>query len=462
MTTSPGPAVPPLDDAAADALDIGVRRLVMFLRTRGYHTTDSGDGETKPAALAALVESGTLRPSYQCASCSTYVNMATLRCGCDDGRLWCRRCGKPSKVSPVRPAAWRCSCAEPDHRLGDDGFLSVPHVHIRSTALRLVQDAAALRHDLAVVGLPVQPAQIQATYDPVDESAVLSLYGVTDEQLPAGAELAHHEAVSFETTAALRQRIAWLRCALPDADNVGAKAVLGGNLAAAEAELARRGAADRVTAAAIGLHPATVESDDMPGGLSAGAAPIARTSEWHREPVSTALQVEPSPEDMARAALSLAPADQVRMPFGAAVIAIRAERVRNAALVPTRGDLLTAVHNAAEALSKLAHSSGSMSHEDLDLLAAARSALASLPSSLDGHHREATEEIRYAVETLRRFSAEERAIGIDVAITALRTVLPVLEVLVKEGLADILALIAGNHGGDPAMDQMSRAGNPSP
>lgn len=39
----------PSDEVALDALDPGIRNVVSFLRSRGFETTDSGDGVSKPA-----------------------------------------------------------------------------------------------------------------------------------------------------------------------------------------------------------------------------------------------------------------------------------------------------------------------------------------------------------------------------------------------------------------------------
>lgn len=104
------------------ALDPGIRQTVAWLRGHGFNTTDSGDGKAK----------------------------------FEEGR-------------------------------GFEGVLDFPHVFMKVTPPdQLLEQACRLRQ-LIVNDTPVylEPGQIQATYDPVDGSAVLALYGIDDAQLKA-------------------------------------------------------------------------------------------------------------------------------------------------------------------------------------------------------------------------------------------------------------------------------------
>lgn len=109
-----------------DALDPGIRETVRFLRERDFETTDSGDGVTK------LVD------------------------GDDD----------------------------------DGAILDVPHVWMVVLPEHLAAEASRLRvtlriHDIRVkaFGADGEGVEIQATYDPVDGTAVIGLFGLNDALL---------------------------------------------------------------------------------------------------------------------------------------------------------------------------------------------------------------------------------------------------------------------------------------
>jgi hypothetical protein len=103
-------------------LDPGVRELVRILREHDFDTSDSGDGVTKLAAG------------------------------------W-----TPEK----------------------DSVLEVPHVHIPlDYAELMIRESHRLRDLLNNLGILVSEGMIQTTYDPHSEIAILSLYMVSDKDLP--------------------------------------------------------------------------------------------------------------------------------------------------------------------------------------------------------------------------------------------------------------------------------------
>ena len=114
-------AVWPLTDADYEKLDPGIRRLVQLLVENDFETTDSGDGKTK------LAEFG----------------------GDLDGEI-----------------------------------LDTPHVFIG-----LDPDAFALRETdrirdvLRDAGVPVEPGDVQLSYDPADESCIVMVLGIDDSML---------------------------------------------------------------------------------------------------------------------------------------------------------------------------------------------------------------------------------------------------------------------------------------
>lgn len=70
---------------------------------------------------------------------------------------------------------------------GDDEALTAPHVAITTNPDRLFDDAERLRDALVAEGITLRPGQIQASYDPVDDSCVLLLLDVNDEALDDAA-----------------------------------------------------------------------------------------------------------------------------------------------------------------------------------------------------------------------------------------------------------------------------------
>ncbi len=103
-------------------LDPGIRRLVRWLRSRGYETTDSGDG---------------------------------------------------SKVTTMD-----CALAIPNV------FIATTASRLTADADALLADLATIGVVLGAMSEEeVQPA-IQATYDPSDGTAVLMLFGVSDADMP--------------------------------------------------------------------------------------------------------------------------------------------------------------------------------------------------------------------------------------------------------------------------------------
>jgi hypothetical protein len=92
-------------------LNPAIRSLVQLLRTRGFDTTDSGDGT---------------------------------------------------------------NAAE-----GMEGALEFPHVHCVVSPDQLVSEAHRMANVLAEAGIVANEGTIQATYDPANRGAILSVYGVT-------------------------------------------------------------------------------------------------------------------------------------------------------------------------------------------------------------------------------------------------------------------------------------------
>ncbi len=66
---------------------------------------------------------------------------------------------------------------------GMDCAFTTPNVHIRTTPLKMVSDARSLLSLLEGKKIKVDSGMIQATYDPSDGSAILSLYEVDDSVL---------------------------------------------------------------------------------------------------------------------------------------------------------------------------------------------------------------------------------------------------------------------------------------
>ncbi len=95
----------------------GIRKTVLWLRSLGFDTTDSGDGVTNVEAEM-------------------------------------------------------------------EGAIDIAHVHIQTTPLKMVSVARNLQDAVEAKGIKLEAGMIQATYDPVDHSAIVSLYGVSDEMLP--------------------------------------------------------------------------------------------------------------------------------------------------------------------------------------------------------------------------------------------------------------------------------------
>lgn len=105
-------------------LDPGVRRVVQWLNDRNFETTDSGDGVTKLAA------------------------------------------------------GWTEE---------EDGIIDVPHVFITCDSFGLVAEADRLVRLLELIGITLSPigegVHIQATYDPVNKTASIGLFGLNDDLL---------------------------------------------------------------------------------------------------------------------------------------------------------------------------------------------------------------------------------------------------------------------------------------
>jgi len=162
----------------AMTLDPGVRSLVMWLRSLGYETTDSGDGVSKigpvptPAEMVRLWARGVdaeerARIADDPESCLRSAYMA----GVEDERRRVR-----------------------DEKNGEPP-LDVPHVHIRPVVdvlepeVGMAKCARKLEAELICAGVAVECGMIQATYDPADDSTVVSIYGVTDSMLRRSLQL---------------------------------------------------------------------------------------------------------------------------------------------------------------------------------------------------------------------------------------------------------------------------------
>lgn len=108
----------------SDELDPGITEVVRWLNQRHFDTTDSGDGVTKPM------------------------------------NGWTE----------------------------EDGILLVPHVFIQVSRGNLTAEADRLVRLLGFIGVKFSPiggdgVHVQATYDPVDNSATIGLFGLNDEML---------------------------------------------------------------------------------------------------------------------------------------------------------------------------------------------------------------------------------------------------------------------------------------
>lgn len=66
---------------------------------------------------------------------------------------------------------------------GMEDALDIAHVHMSTTPLKMVGAARDLACLLETRKIKLEPGMIQATYDPMDGSAILSLYGVDDSML---------------------------------------------------------------------------------------------------------------------------------------------------------------------------------------------------------------------------------------------------------------------------------------
>jgi hypothetical protein len=118
------------------ALDPGIRKTVLWLRAYGFETTDSGDGVSKFADAPAGAPADDNQP--------------------------------PPTIDPLSAA-----CAMP-----------VPNVAITVKPDQLISEARRLRALIAECGETLRPCgptdegcQMQATYDPADESATILLIG---------------------------------------------------------------------------------------------------------------------------------------------------------------------------------------------------------------------------------------------------------------------------------------------
>lgn len=63
-----------------------------------------------------------------------------------------------------------------------------PHVFMKVDPEKLISESHRLLRILKMLGLTVQASQIQASYDPVDQVAVLILIDVTDKTLKEAAK----------------------------------------------------------------------------------------------------------------------------------------------------------------------------------------------------------------------------------------------------------------------------------
>lgn len=110
------------DKLDCETLDPGIRRVVQVLRTHHFQTTDSGDGVTK----------------------------------CD----------------PKSPTYMECA-------------INVPHVFMTVDPTVLVTSALRLHRVITALGVVLNSEiRIEASYDPADDSAMLMLFGLTDDMLP--------------------------------------------------------------------------------------------------------------------------------------------------------------------------------------------------------------------------------------------------------------------------------------
>lgn len=70
-----------------------------------------------------------------------------------------------------------------------------PHVHMLGTTFGgLIDTAKRLREACRSANLPIESGTIQATYDPFDGSAVVSLYGIDDAKIGPALDAADEEA----------------------------------------------------------------------------------------------------------------------------------------------------------------------------------------------------------------------------------------------------------------------------
>lgn len=66
---------------------------------------------------------------------------------------------------------------------GDFEALDEPHVFVKVEFDEMVAESKRLLGLLRELGLEVGPGDVQASYDPVDESSVLMLVGIDDEEM---------------------------------------------------------------------------------------------------------------------------------------------------------------------------------------------------------------------------------------------------------------------------------------
>lgn len=159
------------DDLDPSALDPGIRRTILWLRARGFNTTDSGDGVSKDRGAAVFHVEGADPDlgllSAGAANGAARDLLGRLMENFDEhaqvtlGRIEVALVGEPVEV------------------------LDIPHVFIATTAARMVEDADKLKADLLAAGIMLDAGDLDATYDPITRRATLSLFNITDERLAA-------------------------------------------------------------------------------------------------------------------------------------------------------------------------------------------------------------------------------------------------------------------------------------
>jgi len=155
-------------------LDPGIRRTVAWLRGLGFETTDSGDGVSKHRPIESPAEM--VRREYP-----RPIDAHEKALICDDPQ---------SAVEAALVAGVEMERRRQEDDRDTECAETMPNVYMRIDPSTVRSSAGALVSFLAKIGIKVAPqgreggAWVQVTYDPCDESCILSLHGVDDSKLP--------------------------------------------------------------------------------------------------------------------------------------------------------------------------------------------------------------------------------------------------------------------------------------